>query len=243
MTLLFVRGDNARSYFWPPRYHNRMDNDNLRQEAATSPDLSRPATTSGDNDYSLTIEEVSVLYAEAGLPRDPRTIQRYCASGKLVCHRIETGFGEKYLITPASVATHIGYIKEVRQAATGRDGSRRVAPIVAAENKGEPETPAAATSPDQSRQAATDSMSQPVAATDPTVKLLERENEFLREQIKVKDKQIAEQSERTRETNLLVNNLQRILAPLIGAPETPRQPEQDPSPLSPSRPGRKWIRW
>jgi hypothetical protein len=33
-----------------------------------------------------------------------RTIQRYCANGHLDCRRIEIPYGEKYLITPASVA-------------------------------------------------------------------------------------------------------------------------------------------
>ena len=46
---------------------------------------------------------------------------------------IDTRFGsEKYLITPASVAIHIAYLKEVRPASTGRDMSRQDATDVAA---------------------------------------------------------------------------------------------------------------
>jgi hypothetical protein len=52
----------------------------------------------------------------------PRSIQRYCAKGHLECRRVETEFGEKYLITPDSVAKHIAYIEEVIPA-TGRDQS------------------------------------------------------------------------------------------------------------------------
>jgi hypothetical protein len=48
---------------------------------------------------------------------------------------------------------------------------------------------------------------------------LESENEFLRGQIAVKDKQIADQQERSRETNLLLNGLQRLLAPLLPGPD------------------------
>jgi hypothetical protein len=48
---------------------------------------------------------------------------------------------------------------------------------------------------------------------------LERENEFLRGQIAVKDTQISELTERSRETNVLIGGLQRLLAPLLGSPD------------------------
>ena len=51
------------------------------------------------------------------------------------------------------------------------------------------------------------------------VELLERENAFLRDQVGVKDTQIAELQERAHETNALINGLQRLLAPLLSAPE------------------------
>jgi hypothetical protein len=103
-----------------------MSDDKERQEAATSRDLSRHAATGRDSDYSLSIEEVLVRYEAAGIPRTPRSIQRYCAKGHLEAHRIETPFGEKFLINPASVDRHIAYIKEVRPVATGRGMSRQM---------------------------------------------------------------------------------------------------------------------
>ncbi len=62
-------------------------------------------------------------------------------------------------------------------------------------------------------------------ATDPGlspkyVELLERENAFLRDQVNIKDQQIGALLERDRETNFLVQGLQRMLAPLLGAPRT-----------------------
>src|SRR5271154_5518523 len=90
-------------------------------------DLSRPVATSPDSDFTLTIDEALERYARAGLPRTPRSVQRYCAKGHLDCRRIETEFGEKYLISPASVDKHIAYVEEVRPVATGRDLSRQVA--------------------------------------------------------------------------------------------------------------------
>jgi hypothetical protein len=196
-------------------------------------DQSRPVATSSD-EYTLTIEEAAARYETAGHPRTIRSIQRYCARGDLDCLRQETVFGTKYLITPASVARHIAQIEEL--AATGRDLSRQVAGTVAAEPaRDEPrqETP---TSADLSRPDAT--LSQPVAA--PTsieqpselrqaateggfegkyIERLEGEVEFLRDQVTTKDAQIKELTERSRETNVLIGGLQRMLAPLLGSPD------------------------
>lgn len=204
-----------------------MNDDNLRQEAATNADLSRQAATSGDSDYSLSIEDALARYEAAGVPRTPRSIQRYCAKGDLECHRVETPFGVKFLITPASVDRHIAYINEVRLVATSRGMSRQVATDVAAENIADEPRDEAPTSGDRERQAATEvPVSQPVAADNRIIELLERENEFLRKQIEVKDNQIAEQQERAHETNSLVNGLQRLIAPLLAAPERMRDTDE-----------------
>src|SRR5579864_2520371 len=103
-----------------------MNNDN-QQEAVTGRDLSRHAATSDDSDYSLSIEDALALYEAADLPRTMRSIQRYCAKGHLDAHLVETPFGEKFLITPASIERHIAYVKEVRPVATSRDLPRRAA--------------------------------------------------------------------------------------------------------------------
>lgn len=173
-------------------------------------DPSRLVATSSDSDFTLTIEDALALYAAAGIPRTPRSIQRYCAKEHLTSRRVETEFGEKYLITRASVEKHIAYIKEVTPA-TSRDLPRPVATIVAAENNDDTQRQEPATTTDQSRPVATAPLedSRYVAA-------LERENEFLRGQIDVKDKQIAEGTERARETNHLVAGLQKLFTPLLG---------------------------
>ena len=46
-------------------------------------DLSRPVATRPDSDFTLTIDEALERYGRAGLPRTPRSIQRYCAKGHL----------------------------------------------------------------------------------------------------------------------------------------------------------------
>lgn len=232
-----------------------MSDDNQRHETATSPDQSRHVATSddtprqptfrSDSDFTLTIEDALARYEHAGHPRTPRSIQRYCAKGHLDCRRIETPFGEKYLIDPESVAKHIAYIEEVRPVTTGHDMSQPVAPSVAALDLSDKPRQEATTTPDQSRQVATGrtnefdhdeprpaptgpELSQHVAAEERYVKAIERENDFLRGQIITKDTQIKELTERNRETNVLVGSLHRLLSPLLpllGASEQTRTPD------------------
>src|SRR5262249_5418409 len=88
-------------------------------------DQSRQVAASSDTEFTLTIDEAVERYARAGLPRTPRSVQRYCAKGHLDCRRAETAFGEKFLITSASIDKHIAYIEEVRPVATRRDEPRQ----------------------------------------------------------------------------------------------------------------------
>jgi hypothetical protein len=168
-------------------------------------DLSRPVATTPDSEFTLTIDDALERYARAGLPRTPRSVQRYCAKGHLDCRRIETQFGEKYLISPASVDKHIAYIEEVRPVATSRDVPRPVATIVVAEESHDRPRQPAATTPDQSPLVATDYGSRYVVH-------LEEENKFLREQNTVL-------LERVKETNILTGRLQEMLTPLLGRSE------------------------
>src|ERR1700728_2349560 len=118
-------------------------------------DLSRPVATTPDSEFTLTIDEALERYARAGLPRTPRSVQRYCAKGHLDCRRIETTFGEKYLISPASVDKHIAYIEEVRPVATSRDQSRPAATSVVSEESQDDPRQKAPTGDDLSRPVAT----------------------------------------------------------------------------------------
>ena len=115
-------------------------------------DQSRQAATSPDQ-YTLTIEDAAVRYEHAGHPRTSRTIQRYCAKGHLDSLRQETPFGEKYMITPESVARHLAQIEELASA-TSRDLSRPAATDVAPQESQQIKTDNAPTGPDMSRQVA-----------------------------------------------------------------------------------------
>jgi hypothetical protein len=168
---------------------------------------------SPEHQYTLSIDQTAELYAKAGHPRTVRAIQKYCALTKLDCHKVETETGEKYLVAPYSVERHIAYIKEVRTVATSRDQTRTDASVRTLENKDELPPRTATNSPEQSRPDATVR-----APDDRYVARLEGEVEFLRGQITTKDVQIKEMTERSRETNVLIGGLQRLLAPLLVAP-------------------------
>ena len=174
-------------------------------------DLPRHAAASSDTDYTLSIDEAVALYESAGLPRTLRSIQRYCAKGHLDARLIETAYGEKYLISPASVMRHIAYIEEVRQATAGRDESRLAATTVHEETRTAEEPRQPTTGRDESR---------PVAANEEMlsryVTHVEEENDFLRGQVRTKDDQIKDLTERARETNHLIAGLQKMLTPLLG---------------------------
>ena len=77
----------------------------------------------------------------------------------------------------------------------------------------------ATTSRDRSRQP---------PATTRYVARLESEVDFLRGQVATKDAQIKELTERSRETNVLIGGLQRMLAPLLGSPDPHQASQQFP---------------
>ena len=87
-------------------------------------DMPRPGTTL----YSMTLDEAGILFREAGLPRNLRSLQRYCAGGRLDCIKEETINGLQYFVDPRSVDRAItqlaqlhGLSDDKRHAATGHD--------------------------------------------------------------------------------------------------------------------------
>jgi hypothetical protein len=164
---------------------------------------------SPDHQYTLSIDQAAELYAQAGHPRTPRAIQKYCALSKLDCHKVETETGEKYLVAPYSVERHIAYINEVRTVANGRDQSRTDANVRPLENNDNSSGEQPRTAPNSRERSRTDANVR--SPDDRYIESLERENEFLRGQIGVKDGQIKDLTERGRETNILIAGLQKLL--------------------------------
>jgi hypothetical protein len=200
----------------------------MPNDTATGHDTPRPTATSGDTDFTLTIEEVAAHYERAGHSRTVRTLQRYCASGHLDAQKVATTLGDKYLVTPQSVARHIAQIEELSSldnVATDRGESRRVATPVAPEEPRPILGATATTGDDTQRQATTThDLSPYVVRLEREVEQAKDERDFLREQINRKDKTIEALIERDRETNFLVRGLQEMLTPLLGSRRDPPAP-------------------
>ena len=105
-----------------------------------------------------------------------------------------------------------------RTPANGREQPRPAAPVRVEETPAPPSTEQAAPVREQPR---TDA-----SVDDRYVKAIERENEFFRGQVITKDAQIKELSERSRETNILIGGLQKMLSPLLGRGDQQRSDEQ-----------------
>lgn len=199
------------------------------------PDTLRPTATR----FSLTLEETAQRFADAGLPRNIRSLQRYCAAGRLDCIKEETVTGLAYFVDPESVEKAIvqlaqmhGITDEVRHTASLSDMSHTVAPAV--EPSAHLDTPrASAADRDNAAPKVVERQTPPEPDVSRFVAHLENENTmlrdqivFLRDQVGVKDTQIAALLERDKETNYLIRGLQTMLAPLLGRGAEHHKPPQ-----------------
>jgi hypothetical protein len=56
----------------------------------------------------ITVQDASLLFTEAGLPRNKRSIRRYCERGDLECKKTENALHQpQYFIDAASVVAYI----------------------------------------------------------------------------------------------------------------------------------------
>lgn len=180
----------------------------------------RPFANGDEQAHTLTVEEAAARYEAAGHARTMRAIQKYCARGDLECVREQTASGERFRITPASVARHIEQIEELsrahRRERSRPDASVRIEEIASTsvEEEGAPVR-------EQTR---------PDAPNPRYVLELEKENAFLLDQIKRKDQQIEQRDshmqamiERDRETNTLILELQKLI-PRLAQPQDRTEP-------------------
>ena len=174
---------------------SRMISEQLRPDAATD-----------EHGYLLSVEEAADRYAAAGHPRTIRAIQKYCRRGDLESQKVETTYGERYLITPASTDRHIAMIIE-RSQASGREQPRLDAAVRSSEIEDRLRLDAPENVREQPRPDASEFQDRYMAH-------LERENTFLREQNTVL-------LERVKETNILTGRLQEMLTPLLRSSDRP----------------------
>lgn len=160
----------------------------------------------------VSVEQVSNLFAEAGVPRSPRTIRRYCQRGVLTCTRIDTDNNqEQYLIERESIDRRID---ELRQVYAGLEGVRSE-PAMSGLDRPRP-----------------DMASRTSEFGRDLIDVLKEQMHEKDRQLGVKDQQISalnrtldSQIERDRETNVLIKGLQeqvfRLQAPADKEPRVP----------------------
>jgi len=161
----------------------------------------RPAATSDEHNFLLSVEEAADRYAAAGHPRTIRAIQKYCRRADLESQKVETTYGERYLISPASVDRHIAMIIERSQASI-RERPRPDAAVRPPVDQANSSEKTATNGRERPRPDAPDFQ-------DRYMTHLEKENAFLRDQNTVL-------LERVKETNILTGRLQEMLTPLLG---------------------------
>ena len=88
----------------------------MSEQPASGSEQPRTDANTDEHSFLLSVEEAADRYAAAGHPRTIRAIQKYCGRGNLESQKVETTYGERYLITPASVDRHIAMIIERSQA-------------------------------------------------------------------------------------------------------------------------------
>jgi hypothetical protein len=197
--------------------------------------------------HTLTVREVEVLLAKAGVQRSHRHVLRLCQSGMFDAVKIPGGpSGDEWYVAPASVPKAIGDLKQIdaRRARRGLS-EHAMTQHVGAETPqkidhdmsghGAPE-PAAFSHANPSGKPATDHDTARHGATEADgsryveqlVKRIEEKDEvigLLKGQLVAKDEQISELSTRYRETHSLLGAMQRMLAPLLGQSDPYTTPE------------------
>lgn len=192
------------------------------------PDTSRQVAPSYDPlRHTLSVHEVEAQLLAAGVPRSRRHIQRLCKNQSLDAAPL--GANDEWYIAPDSVPKVIGDLRALeeqraRRIATQHDMTHNVAPRIPLSNSTDVPRHDATQRDTSVPQHSEDSVA---TANDASryVALLERDNEFLRDQVKKKDEQISDLSTRFSETQTLLGAMQRMFAPLLGQADPFTKPE------------------
>ncbi len=165
--------------------------------------------------HTLSAEETSVIFADAGVPRSVRTVQRYCKKGHLDCITIDTEISEKYLIERNSVERRIKELQQLDRIlrstvdATSREETRHDAPGHATSRH------------DRSENTSTKSAELEQENLQLTIDRAAKE-QVINHLVKERKEQVAQLTEQGRQIGILETRLKQIEAPRDQA----REPQQ-----------------
>src|SRR5438270_10061625 len=107
-----------------------LDSDTARNSAPSNHDIAR---------HSLTITQASELFAQLGVPRSKRSVQRFCEQGYLECVRIKGPRGDQFFVNRQSVERYAEELRQIEAVATIGVEARRDAPQHAIARNSAPE--------------------------------------------------------------------------------------------------------
>jgi hypothetical protein len=201
-----------------PVYHQSMP-----EQAPTD------ARTAEHFDNPITVVEAETRFRAAGLPRHPKSIERYCRVGSLRCKKEIGANGFQYLIEPTSADELIEFLKQAHhirnkpEQVPASSGALHENERVDSEERRSHTLPPAPASSDMRTEENREEHPGTRSDTFRYVQQLEKrldekdgEIGFLRSEVAVKNDQIKDLTERARETNHLIAGLQKMLTPLLG---------------------------
>lgn len=185
------------------------------------PNTSSHDATRRDDVHTITLSQLEAAIMAAGVVMSRRQITRHCKSGTFDAIKLPAANNiENWYIAPNSIEKGIADIKALRALRDSHDETRRdVSDDVTPKEPLNPYPDASgrvASRPDMSEEENGPAVIETRSDTSRYVELLERDNEFLREQVVKKDEQISDLSNRFSETQTLLGAMQRMLAPLLG---------------------------
>lgn len=177
-------------------------------KARTAPVIAGHDRPRPDMSGHLSVKETQAFLLDHGLPRNERSIRRYCNNGTLTCVKIDTATGREWVVTKASLDV---LVREQQQFAQ-QENALQAGPDTSGHDRTEPDLSGHLSEPDRSATAAANSELVEVlreSLTDARDQIKKKD-----QQIEKKDAQIAAMLERDHETNVLIQNLQGMVLQL-----------------------------
>jgi len=192
-----------------------------------------------DTGRRIPIKEVLPLFRAAGLPRDIRSLQRYCENRLLDGIKELTATGETWFVAEDSIQPAITQLRQMhlakgtRPTTTVPEAPGDMSPVVVGEqvsqtgpvHDGQGATASDTAGPQHGENPAPErptnddtgpGMSGHVAQLEKRLEDKDDEISFLRGEVATKNRQLADASERDRETNILIQGLQGMVLQLTG---------------------------
>lgn len=211
------------------------------EEEILDRDTARNSATDRDTArHSITITQASELFAEIGVPRSKRSVQRFCEQGHLDFVSVKTVRGDQYFINRESVIRYAQELRQIEAVATIGSEARYDAPerAIARQSAPERDTPAEVPVADQPRE----QRDHTASPEQSELQWLKDENLNLKIDNRAKEIAIAQLNSRLTEDRDKFLNAMQDMSYKLGAAETrlaqleaPKEERDEPRQSAPDR--------